>query len=69
MTLKSLICIETSLSQIEAIQKSLKQDELALRAEIDVLMDEMRRDQSPYRMQLIQEMIAVCHMHLYNSRI
>ncbi|KZT29143.1 hypothetical protein NEOLEDRAFT_1056915 [Neolentinus lepideus HHB14362 ss-1] len=49
---------ETSLSQIESVQARLAQDEEQLQKEIDSLQEELRRDQNPRRMQLIQEMIS-----------
>ena len=41
------------------MQTRLAQQERDLQAEIDVLREELRRDQDPSRMQLIQEMISV----------
>ena len=51
---------EESLGQIEAVQARLAQDEIELRREIDALRAELKRDQDPTRMQLIQETISVC---------
>jgi len=50
---------EASLSQLEAIQARLSQNERDLQCEIDALREELRHDQDPNRMQLIQEMISV----------
>ena len=41
------------------MQARLAQQERDLQAEIDVLREELRKDQDPSRMQLIQEMISV----------
>lgn len=51
---------EASLNQLEAVQARLSQNERDLQGEIDVLKEELRRDQDPSRMQMIQEMISVC---------
>ncbi|KAH7888924.1 Vps53-like protein [Phlebopus sp. FC_14] len=48
---------EASLSQLESVQAKLAQDERDLQNEISALQEELRRDQDPNRMQLIQEMI------------
>ena len=50
---------EASLGHIDAVQGRLVQNELDLQHEIDLLQDELKRDQDPGRMQLIQEMISV----------
>jgi hypothetical protein len=51
--------IEASLGGIASTQARLKDDQAALQQEIDTLQDELRRDQDPARMQIIQELIAV----------
>jgi vacuolar protein sorting-associated protein 53 len=51
---------EASLSQLETVQARLSQNERDLQCEIDALREELRRDQDPNRMQMIQEMISVC---------
>ncbi|KAH7107994.1 Vps53-like protein [Auriculariales sp. MPI-PUGE-AT-0066] len=56
--LNALFPDHPSLSQIEAIQGRLREDERALQEQIDELYVELRRDQDPGRMQLIQEMIG-----------
>ena len=50
---------ESALGQLEAVQARLAQNERDLQAEIDALREELRKDQDPSRMQLIQEMISV----------
>lgn len=50
---------EAALGQLEAVQSRLAEDERALQSEIDSLREELRKDQDPSRMQLIQEMISV----------
>ncbi|EMD37699.1 hypothetical protein CERSUDRAFT_136451 [Gelatoporia subvermispora B] len=57
-TLNSYFPDESSLSQLEAVQKRLAQKEQQLQTEIDALKEELRRDSDPSRMQLIQEMIS-----------
>ncbi|RDX42721.1 hypothetical protein OH76DRAFT_1362271 [Lentinus brumalis] len=49
---------EAALGQLEAVQAKLAQNERELQAEIDALREELRKDQDPSRMQLIQEMIS-----------
>jgi hypothetical protein len=51
--------IEGALAQIELVQARLAETQSALQKEIDLLKAELRRDQDPERMQLIQEMISV----------
>ena len=55
--------IEAALGQLEAVQARLAQNERELQAEIDALREELRKDQDPSRMQLIQEMISVSTVH------
>ncbi|KAG6335695.1 hypothetical protein ID866_3401 [Astraeus odoratus] len=55
--LNQLLPDEAALSHLEAIQGKLAESERQLQREIDLLEDELRRDQDPDRMQLIQEMI------------
>ena len=50
---------EESLGQLEAVQTRLAQNERDLQQEIVSLQQELRREQDPSRMQLIQEMISV----------
>lgn len=50
---------EASLGHIDAVQAQLAKNELEFRQEIDSLQEELKRDQDPGRMQLIQEMISV----------
>ncbi|KAI0744093.1 Vps53-like protein [Daedaleopsis nitida] len=49
---------EAALGQLEAVQARLAENERDLQAEIDALREELRKDQDPSRMQLIQEMIS-----------
>ncbi|OSD06968.1 hypothetical protein PYCCODRAFT_1431153 [Trametes coccinea BRFM310] len=49
---------EAALGQLEAVQSKLAESERALQHEIDTLRAELRKDQDPSRMQLIQEMIS-----------
>ena len=51
--------LEVALSQLEAVQARLAQNEHELQQQIAELHLELRRDQDPNRMQLIQEMISV----------
>lgn len=53
------------MSQLGAIQARLSGDAVSLQAEIDSLREDLQKHQDPQRMQLIQEMIAVCaHEHI-----
>ncbi|KAI6033241.1 Vps53-like protein [Pisolithus orientalis] len=56
--LNQLFPDEASLTQLEAVQGRLAEDERLLQQEIDTLEEELRRDQDPNRIQLIQEMIS-----------
>lgn len=51
---------ESSLERLDAVQTRMIETERQLQAEIDALKEELRREQDPSRMQLIQEMISVC---------
>jgi len=51
---------EASLAQIDVVQTRLAANQLDLQREIYLLQDELKRDQDPSKMQLIQEMISVC---------
>jgi len=44
---------------MDAVQARLAENELELLHEISSLQEELKRDQDPGRMQLIQEMISV----------
>ena len=57
--LNALFPDQPTLSQIDAIHGRLQEDQRLLQEQIDVLQAELRRDQDPDRMQLIQEMIGV----------
>lgn len=50
---------EAALGQLQAVQARLAENEKELQLEIDSLQAELRREQDPNRMQLIQEMISV----------
>ncbi|KAI6131588.1 Vps53-like protein [Pisolithus croceorrhizus] len=56
--LNQLFPDEASLTQLEAVQGRLAEDERLLQQEILMLEDELGRDQDPSRIQLIQEMIS-----------
>ncbi|OSX65954.1 hypothetical protein POSPLADRAFT_1177410 [Postia placenta MAD-698-R-SB12] len=49
---------ESSLERLDAVQTRMIETERQLQAEIDALKEELRREQDPSRMQLIQEMIS-----------
>ncbi|KAL4251433.1 VPS53 family protein [Abortiporus biennis] len=49
---------ETALEHLDGIQSHLAQNELDLMKQIDELQEELKKDQDPSRMQLIQEMIS-----------
>lgn len=51
--------VEASLGQIDSVQAQLAQTELQLQQEINELQNELRKDQDPDRMMIIQEMISV----------
>ena len=50
---------EASLALLEAVQTKLTENQRDLQREIDSLKEELRQNQDPNRMQLIQEMISV----------
>ena len=52
--------LEESLGQLDVVQAQLAKDEQDLQNEIAQLQEELRLQQDPGRMQLIQEMISVC---------
>ena len=60
-----MLFIEASLGQIDIVKAKLAQDELELRREVDSLREELKRDQDPGRMQLIQEMISASDTLLF----
>ena len=55
-----LAFLEESLGQLDVVQAQLAKDEQDLQNEIAQLQEELRLQQDPGRMQLIQEMISVC---------
>jgi hypothetical protein len=65
--LVTCLVTEASLSQLEVVQAKLAENERELQAEIDALQEELRQDQDPTRMQLIQEMISVHRIIVRNA--
>ncbi|KAG8744498.1 Vacuolar protein sorting-associated protein 53 [Ceratobasidium sp. 414] len=57
-SLNELFPDEASLARVAAVQAQLDENIREIQAEIDGLRTELRRDQEPARMQLIQELIA-----------
>lgn len=57
------------MGNIGAVQARLVQDELTLKQEITLLQEELKRDQDPGRMHLIQEMISVSNMRSLHSAV
>jgi len=53
------VTLEASLGELEAVQQRLADNERQLKAQIDELTEELKTNQDPNRMQLIQEMISV----------
>ena len=51
--------VEASLGELEAVQQRLADSERRMKAQIDELTEELKTNQDPNRMQLIQEMISV----------
>lgn len=51
--------VEASLGELEVVQQRLAVSERQMKAQIDELTEELRTNQDPDRMQLIQEMISV----------
>lgn len=51
--------VEASLGELEAVQQRLADSERKMKAQIDELTEELKTNQDPNRMQLIQEMISV----------
>ena len=51
--------LETSLGELEAVQQRLADNERQMKVQIDELTEELKTNQDPNRMQLIQEMISV----------
>jgi len=54
-----VLFLEESLGQLDVVQVQLAKDEQDLQNEITQLQEELRLQQDPGRMQLIQEMISV----------
>lgn len=55
----TLVVLEASLGELEVIQQRLADNEREIKAQIDELTEELKANQDPNRMQLIQEMISV----------
>ena len=54
--------LEASLGELEAVQQRLVENEREMKAQIDELTEELKANQDPNRMQLIQEMISVRYL-------
>ena len=54
--------LEASLGELEAVQQRLAENEREMKAQIDELTEELKANQNPNRMQLIQEMISVRYL-------
>ena len=54
-----MLTLEASLGELEAVQQRLAENERQIKAQIDELTEELKANQDPDRMQLIQEMISV----------
>lgn len=50
---------EASLGELEVVQQRLADSERQMKVQIDELTEELKTNQDPNRMQLIQEMISV----------
>ena len=57
-----MIVLEASLGELEAVQQRLADNERQMKAQIDELTEELKTNQDPNRIQLIQEMISVRHL-------
>ena len=51
--------LEASLGELEAVQQRLVDQEKEMKVQIEELTEELKANQDPIRMQLIQEMISV----------
>lgn len=56
---RTRVTLEASLGELEAVQQRLADDERQLKGQIDELTEELKANQDPNRMHLIQEMISV----------
>ena len=56
---------EASLGELEAVQQRLADTEREMKAQIDELTEELKANQDPNRMQIIQEMISVRFLPTY----
>jgi vacuolar protein sorting-associated protein 53 len=53
------LVLEASLGELDAVQQRLADSEKQMKEHIDELTGELKANQDPNRMQLIQEMISV----------
>jgi ferritin len=53
------VTLEASLGELEAVQQRLAENERQIKGQIDDLTEDLKANQDPGRMQLIQEMISV----------
>ncbi|KAF8310331.1 Vps53-like protein [Cantharellus anzutake] len=56
--LNNLIPDEASLTNLDSVQRKLRDDQRSLQQEIVILRNELHKDQNPERMQVIQELIS-----------
>jgi hypothetical protein len=62
------VTLEASLGELEAVQQRLAENERQIKAQIDELTEELKANQDPDRMQLIQEMISVRSLNASSFR-
>ena len=56
---------EASLGELEAVQQRLAENEREMKIQIEQLTEELKENQDPNRMQLIQEMISVWSLAVF----
>lgn len=56
---RTLLILEASLGELDSVQQQLADSERQMKEQIDELTGELKANQDPSRMQLIQEMISV----------
>lgn len=56
---------EASLGELEAVQQRLAENEREMKIQIEELTEELKGNQDPNRMQLIQEMISVWSLAVF----
>jgi hypothetical protein len=59
------VVLEASLGELEAVQQRLAGNELEMKIQIEELTEELKGNQDPNRMQLIQEMISVWFLAVF----